>query len=36
MIEIEIIIGTIRILEAGSNLEMIEVEVNIIKVKGET
>ena len=36
MIEIEVIIGTIRILEIGSTLEMIEIEVNIIGVIKET
>ena len=36
MIEIEVIMGTFRIAEVGTTLEMIEVEVNMNKVRTRT
>ena len=36
MIEIKVIIGTIRILEVGTTLEMTGIQVNMIKVIEET
>ena len=36
MIKIEVIIGTIRISEVGTILEMIRIELNIIRVIEET
>ena len=36
IMQIEVIIGTIRLLEARTTIEMVEIEVNIIEVIEET